>query len=142
MAGFTTAIEQDLLDHFFGKATFTPPSNYFVALLNTLPFQDDGSGISEVSGGSYARVSTAPSDWNAATGGEPSATVNANAVTFTTATATWGTINGFALYDASTSGNLLVFGPLGVPKVIGDGDTAEFAVGTLMVKLGDPGDTF
>ena len=131
MGSFSNFWENEILDHIFGKGTYTPPSNIYVALSTTDP-TDSGSGISEPSGGSYARKSTAPADWDAAVSGTVD---NANAITFVEATGSWGTITHFALYDALTGGNMLAHGALATSKIIDDGDVASFAAGDLDVSL-------
>jgi hypothetical protein len=92
--------------------------------LSTADPTDSGGSIAEPAGGSYARKSTAPADWDAAVSG---ALDNANAITFVEATASWGTITHFALFDASTAGNMLAHGTLTASKLIDNGDTASFA---------------
>lgn len=129
MAGFSDYSENKVLDHITGKTTFTKPTAY-VGLYTAAP--TDAGGGTEVSGGSYARVATAGADWVAASAG---ATDNANAIAFPTASGSWGTVTHFGLFDASTTGNLLAWGALGTSKVIGSGDTAQFAVGALDVTL-------
>jgi hypothetical protein len=98
----------------------------YVGLYTAAP--SDSGGGTEVTGGSYARKSTAGADWNAASGGSTS---NANAITFVTATGNWGTVTHFGLFDAATSGNLLRWAALGTSKSINTGDTASFASGSL-----------
>jgi hypothetical protein len=131
MAGsFSNYTENKVLDHIVGKTSFTMPS-VWVALSTADP-TDDGSGIAEPVGGSYARKSTAGADWNAAAAG---ATSNANVITFVTATASWGTISHFALFDAVTAGNMLAHGDLTTAKAVGNGDTAKFNAGDLDLTL-------
>src|SRR4030042_1987137 len=105
-------LELELLDHVFGKGAYTPPTIY-VALFTVAP--TDTGGGTEVSGGSYARKSTAAADWNTAASG---ATSNANDITFVEATGDWGTVVAFALFDASTAGNMLYWGDLTTSKAI------------------------
>ena len=100
--------------------------------LSTADPGDDGSGLAEPSGGAYARVATAASDWNTASGGSLD---NASAIEFSEATASWGTITHFALFDAATAGNMLAHGSLTASKTISSGDTASFAAGALDVTL-------
>jgi hypothetical protein len=108
MTGFTDRVAQGILNHVVGKTTiFTLPTAY-VGLF-TATGTDAGSGFSEPSGGAYARVATAAADWNSATGSAPSSISNANPVNFPTATANWGNIIAFGIYDASTAGNLLLW---------------------------------
>ena len=81
----------------------------------------------------YTRVATAGTDWNAAASGSVS---NLNALAFPQCTGTpWGTVVGFGIYDAASSGNLLAYGTLGTNKSIGVGDTASFAAGQLTITL-------
>lgn len=119
-------LENKLLDHQLGKTAYTMPTVY-VGLFTAAP--SDTGGGTEVTGGSYARKSTAGTDWNAASGGSSS---NANAITFVTASASWGTVTHFGLFDAASAGNLLRWNALTASKTIGSGDTASFAAGALV----------
>lgn len=144
MAGFVDTVERALLDHFLTDAAYTPPATMYLALSSTTP-GDDGTNFTEPSGGAYARVSTAAADWGAATGTAPATKSNTAVKTFPTATANWvsgSNLTYFGLFDASTAGNLLAFGQLGTAKPVLNGDTASFAAGALVLKLGDPGDTY
>lgn len=129
MAGKSSYLEAKLIDHTTGKTSYTMPS-VWVGLYTAAP--TDAGGGTEVSGGSYARKSTAGADWTAASG-NPASASNAAAITFVTATASWGTVTHFGLFDAATAGNLLRWGVLGIAKVIGNGDIASFAIGALVV---------
>jgi hypothetical protein len=112
LTGFTNYTADGILDHITGEAAiFTKPTAY-VALFTAVG-TDAGTGFTEVSGGSYARAATAGTDWNAASGTGPSTISNANAISFPTATASWGTVIAWGLYDALTSGNLLAWDYLG-----------------------------
>jgi hypothetical protein len=130
MGSFANFWENEILDHLFGKGSYTPPTIYVG--LSTADPGDDAAGLAEPSGNGYARVSTGAVDWNAASGG---AIDNANDITFPQATGDWGTLTHFALFDAATAGNMLAHGSLGVSKIISSGDTAKFAAGDLDVTL-------
>lgn len=129
MAGFSDYAENKILDHIVGKTSFTMPTAY-LALFTTAP--TDAGGGTEVSGGSYARVTTAGADWGAASGG---ANTNANTLTFPTATGNWGTIVAAGLYDASSSGNLLIWNNLTANKTVTSGDTISFPAGNIDFTL-------
>lgn len=132
MGSFALYAENKVLDHLVGKTTFTLPS-VWVALFTVTPTDEDGTGGTEASAGNYARKSTAGADWEAAAAG---ANQNANDITFIEcATADWGTITAFALYDALTVGNMLAWGALGTSKAITVGDTAKFSAGDLDITL-------
>lgn len=130
MGSFADYWENEILDHLFGKGSYTPPTIYVG--LSTADPMDDASGLAEPSGNAYARVATAGADWNVASGG---AIANANDITFPEATDSWGTITHFALFDAASAGNMLAHGTLSVSKSISSGDTAKFAAGDLDVTL-------
>jgi len=130
MGSFSDHWENEILDHLFGKGAYTPPTIYVG--LSTADPGDDGTGLAEPSGGSYARVATAAVDWNTASGGILD---NANAIEFPEATGSWGMLTHFALFDALTGGNLLAHGTLAQSKTIESGDTGRIAAGALDVSL-------
>ena len=121
--------ESKVADLITGKTAFTLPS-VWVALYTVAP--TDAGGGTEVTGGSYARKSTAGSDWAAASGG---ATSNSAVITFVTPTGSWGTVVAFSLMDASTAGNFLAWGDLTTPQAIGTGNTVSFAIGALTITI-------
>ena len=127
---YSDFLEDEIQDHVFNNGAYTAPANLFVALYTADP--SDAGGGTEVTGGSYARVSTAAADWDTSSGGVID---NVNAITFPTATASWGTVTAFGLFDASSAGNLLIWAGLTTDKSVGDGDTASFAVGALTSTL-------
>jgi hypothetical protein len=120
-------LENKLLDAVFNGVAWSTIANVWVALF-TGTLSGDTPGT-EVTGGSYARVSTAPADWTAASGG---ALDNGNVITFPAPTANWGTVTHFGIFDASTAGNAFYYGDLTTSRVINNGDGApSFAVGAL-----------
>ncbi len=126
MSEMTDFLEDELLNHTFRNVTFTSPTTVFAALFTSAT--DDTGGGTEVATGSYAR--------QAITFGAPSPAgtiANSATITFPTATASWGTVTHFAIFDAVTTGNMLMHSPLNVSKTIDTDDTAEFAVGALTV---------
>ena len=125
-------LENALLNHVFGKASYTPPTIY-VAVSTTDPLED-GSGITEPSGNGYLRVATAAGDWTTSTAGTLH---NGNALVFPKATGSWGTLYYFALYDATKAvgGNMLAHGSLDEGKTIGNNDTLQFPASALVVNM-------
>jgi hypothetical protein len=144
MAGWTSAEEQDILEYWFA-GTALPRTPSHIALFTTEPTADTGAGVVEVTiAGAYTRDPFAKNstNWGGSTAADPSTISNQVAVTFAEATASWGTIKGWGYYDAATVGNLLFFASLDTDKAVNNGDTAQFGVGDLVAKLGDPGDTY
>lgn len=144
MAGPTKASQVLLLDYLTDTLGATTK---YVGLLTGTPTDDAGAGLTEVSGGAYARQSMGlnGADWAAAAQGAAnvaSSVANSAVKTFPTATAAWGTVTYFGLWDAATAGTLVAFGALATSKVVSSGDTASFAASTLRLLLGDPGDSY
>ena len=133
MAALSDYLENALIEHLFRNTNYTRPANIYVALYTAAP--NDAGGGTEVSGGSYARqaiATGASSGWDAASGG---ATANTATVTFPTATASWGTVTHVGLFDAVTSGNLLMHGALSASQAVNNGNIFRFNAGDLDVSL-------
>ena len=75
-----------------------PTAAVYVALFTTLPDVASAGGV-EVSGGSYARKAVT---FAAAPNGQTS---NAGDLIWDQATADWGSVVGFGIYDAAWGGN-------------------------------------
>jgi hypothetical protein len=118
--GFTNARKLAQLDQDLGSSS---PATLYIGALLTIP-AEDGTGYTEPSGGSYARKSVTNNATNF-----PAAAMNSNtaekklAVTqaFVSATASWGTVKGYGLFDSATigAGTLYAFAEaIQSPKII------------------------
>jgi hypothetical protein len=136
------ARKQAVLDGaYLADAAFTAGANVWVGLSTTTP-TEAGANVTEPSGNAYARVSTAAATWNASSGTGPTTKSNGSAIVFTQATGSWGTVTYVTLHDAATAGNLVGFGALTASTAVNNGDTVQFAIGALVLKLGKPTDTY
>lgn len=128
MGSISNYLENELLDHVLNQNTYSPPSTVYLGLSTADPL-DDGSGLSEPSGGGYARQAIT-------FGAASSRRVTQNAdVTFPQATADWGTITHWALFDAATGGNMLAHGSLASSKNVVSGNTPSVASGEVYVEF-------
>ena len=130
-------VEAHALDLIFGATAFPTITTHYIALYTTVPTDVNASGV-EVTGGSYARVAVTnnATTWPNSTGTNPATKSNGIVITFPTPTANWGTVLAFAVYDAATVGNELVWATLTVNRTINNGDTAPFfPIGTLIITL-------
>jgi len=131
--GVCNNLANKLLDHVFKTTPYTVETNLYVALFTASP-TDSGVAGTEVSGGAYAREVC--NGWDAAVAG---ATQNTAAITFDTATASWGTVAFFLLLnhltDAASATNTLIWATIDPTKVIGINDVAEYAIGALDITL-------
>jgi hypothetical protein len=114
----------------------TPPSNLYLALLTAMPTKNDGTGLVEVAGGSYARQQITPATWAAITTAADNLTeqaaTNADLV-FASMPAC--TVVGVALYDALTAGDWTRAIPLTGGSVVVDvGTSFTVASGNLTRK--------
>lgn len=133
MGSLSNYAENKLLDHVFKTTSYTPPTNVYVALSTADPGESGGT-IAEPSGNGYAR--TACNTWSAAAS---RTTSNPGAVTFPAATGSWGTITHYALYDASTGGNMLAYGPLTTSNAVVNGNVVTFAIGEIDITFNASG---
>lgn len=108
------------------SSSATRPSAWYLGLFTSAT--SDAGGGTEVSGGSYARQSVA---FTVST----STASNSATITFPTASASWGTITHVAVFDASTSGNMLFHGAVTTSKTIDSGDTFQVTSGNLTITL-------
>jgi hypothetical protein len=127
MAELSNYLENKLLDHILKNVSYTSPTTVYVGLFTDDP-GDAGSGT-EVSGGSYARKTLSVTT---ASGGVVTSSAD---VTFDQATGNWGTITHIALFDAITSGNLLMHTALTTSKTIETGDIFKIPSGNLTATL-------
>lgn len=60
---------------------------------------------------------------------------NSAQVDFPMASATWGNIAYAAIRDASTAGNLLVYGAMVTPRYVTAGDVLKFLIGSVVITV-------
>src|SRR5438034_720947 len=91
-------LEGKVLDHVLGNTAYSAPGTTYVALYTATPGETNAG--TEVSGGSYGRVSVTnnTTNWPNAVS---SVKHNGIDITFTTATGSWGTVTSFGILDAS-----------------------------------------
>lgn len=146
MAAMTNYLENKLIDQIFRAQAYSFPSTLYFALFTANP--TDSGGGTEVSGGSYARVSRACSLANfagtqsagstTASSGSSGSTSNNTAITFPAPTANWGVITGVGVFDLASGGNMLFYGALGTQKTVNSGDAApSFPIGAFSFQIDD-----
>lgn len=127
---FSDYTESQVLNHLFGSTTFTKPANRYLALFTVAP--SDAGGGTEVTGGSYARISAGNLT---VSGTAPTVATNGTALEFATATAGWGPITHVGIFDALSGGNLLAWAPLTTSRTVNSGDVFRFPAGDLDITL-------
>lgn len=126
MSSFSDYLENAVLNHVFRNTSLASPASVWLALYTALP--TDAGGGTQVSGGGYARQQI--------TFGPPSGGTisNTSAVSFTASGASFGTVVGVAIFDASTGGNFLAWDDI-ASAVINDGDTLTFPIGNINLSI-------
>ena len=127
MASFSDALENKLLDHTFGATAFTKPTSRTVALYTVAPSDTGGGTEVPTSGTAYARKAVT---FGAASGG---VVTNSADVTFTAATASWGTVTHIGIFD--NNGVFLAWSPLGTSKTVASGDIFKIPETDLSITL-------
>lgn len=123
----TTYAENKILDHAFGKTSWTMPTTY-LALFNTDPGEAGGGTEVKTPGSSGYDRQALGASMNAAASG---AIDNSGAITFGPASdGTWAVVNYVAVMDASSGGNMIWYGAT-TQKTVGSGDSYQFAAGAL-----------
>jgi hypothetical protein len=140
MANITTYLENKLLEHSIkGNWTTSLPTTTYAALFIVAPTATTaGTEVGSTDAG-YSRISMS-SKWGTAANGS---IANSDTLTWT-ATGYWNTTTGatssasitsIGIFDASTSGNLLWFGPLSSYISMASGDTFSIQSGSLVLTL-------
>lgn len=130
MSQMSDYLEQAIINHIFRGTTFTAPTTLYIALYTAAP--SDSGGGTEVSGNAYARVAVTCNTTNWSAPGVGGSTSNSVAITFPTATGSWGSIVAIGILDASSGGNLLIWLTQS-STTVSSGQTAKFDPTTLSV---------
>ena len=128
-----------LLDLMFRNTDYGKPETWVALATVAIADTDDGAAMTEVSGGSYARVQVninggASPTWDLAASGVVD---NTHAIAFTTATGDWGTVTSVAIMDSTTedAGNVLFYDNTLADQAVTTGDTVSFAIGALDIAM-------
>ena len=125
MSAKSNYLEGKLIEHVLRNTAYTSPTTVHLSLHTANP-AEDASGT-EVSGSGYGRQAIA---FGAHSNGACS---NSAVEEFTASGGAFGTVTHFGIFDASSSGNLLYYGALTASKVVADGDTLKFAIGSITI---------
>jgi hypothetical protein len=129
MANLSNYAENKVLDHLFKNTSYTSPTAYIGYFNNLIT---DDSVPTEVTGNGYGRVEISSKMGSAASG----TITNTSAITFPAASGgDHGVITAIAIFDASTSGNMIAYGALTTSKTISDGDQLNIAIGNLSISI-------
>ena len=131
MGKISTVYMNNLLNVAFGMLPSSFPALMYLGLSSTEP-TDTGTNITETTELDYARVEIANDSgtWDVASG---RGIDNLVTFTFPTAATAWGTMTHFVIMDASTVGEMILWGALAAPITVGIGDIVTFDPGTITI---------
>ena len=127
-----------LLDYLTGQNTSAPA---YLALSTTAP-TETGENVTEPSGGGYARLLLgngssnrhfSPASYDAETG--YASTANIDELHFNAATASWGTIVGWAIYQNQTGGQPKAYGTFATSITVAVDNIATIRVGKFSITV-------
>jgi hypothetical protein len=124
----TNSFETSVLTWLLTASSPSParPTEWHLGLFTAAP--GEAGGGTELSGSGYTREAvTFTVSGNTAS--------NDAAIEFPTATGNWGTITHVAVFDASTSGNMIAYASLTASKAIDTGDVLRVPTGDLDITL-------
>tara|TARA_R110000744_G_scaffold350997_4_gene456741 strand:+ start:1577 stop:1972 length:396 start_codon:yes stop_codon:yes gene_type:complete len=130
-------MENKLIDHILRDTSWTAPATVYVGLIGAYVPADLEAGTitAEITGNAYARISV-KGDANWSAGSTSGLTDNENAIEFVTAAGgDWGYVSGLFLSNASTAGNVILYGALTTPKIVENGDQFVIAAGDLDITF-------
>lgn len=136
-SGFSQYQENNNLSWFRGVAFPAVPAHLFLALFTVAPTNGVDSGATEVPAtNGYVRLQITPntSNFAAPSGAAPASMASGANFVMATPSGSWGTIVGWALYDAVTAGNMLAYGTT-ASTAVGNGDTVEFLSGNMTLTV-------
>nr|DAQ89824.1 MAG TPA: hypothetical protein [Caudoviricetes sp.] len=142
MSGFSTYLDNKLLDLVFSGTAYETPSKYIALFYSDAGLTENNStALQEVSGTAYARVAVSNDKFSVASN---SSVQNLANIEFPVAESDWGTVTHIAIMDAATDGNVLAWGvvrnPITMdaqPRDILTGDQFIIRTTTFNVRLQD-----
>ena len=129
----TTYFKNCVAGNVFGTKTSPAlPAAYYIGLSTTGP-SADGSNVTEPgSGTGYTRVQMTSMS-------EPVNGViqNANSISFPESTQSWGTVTHYAIFDAASDGNLLIYDEMDTARKVEAATTLVIRENTLKLSVVD-----
>lgn len=135
--GFSRAVRRGLLDHFFSKTSYTPPTSFYVGVSSTIP-TSTGGNLTEPLDPGYSRQATLAVNWDATLDADPVVAKNNIQVAFAQATEDWfngSPIQSVVLFDAASGGNMIAFGQYARAKSVYQDDILVMEVGKIFVSI-------
>jgi hypothetical protein len=132
MSRATDAFEAILLDHICGLAPYTPEATLYIGLMTAVADAEVPT-LTEVTGGSYARLAVTNDGTSWYRSGQ--ILMNSGILSFVAASASWGTVTHWGIFDSPSGGDALIVGPLTNSVAVGIGATPRIAADKIQVNF-------
>lgn len=133
MGSFNDYLENAILNEVYGGVNFAPPATLYFGV-STTTIADTGTGITEPTDPSYARVAVTNNLTNFPSTSNGTKK-NGTAINFPQATTNWGVVTYFFISDSLSGGNILSSGALTNSKTVEISDILSIAVNSLTITL-------
>lgn len=137
MSAASNYTETNIISALLRGTAFPLPTNTYVSLHTSNPGEAGGNEVSTAVWPAYVRKTAEDGDAIGAGWTAPSDGVSTNAKQITYPSNNGAgpvTVTHWAIYDADTAGNLLVYAPLTTSRTLQPGDVFVFDVGSLTVQ--------
>jgi len=123
----TDFLESALINHIFGGTSFTAPTAWYLAIYDV----DPGEAVTSASPAALTSQRVQITSWNRS----GNTATNANNMQFDPVPggATW-VVSHFAIFNATTGGSPLYYGPLSATKTVSAGDILFVAANQISVS--------
>ena len=132
MSGFSTYLDDSIINHVFKGVVYTPPTKYLALFRQDTGLQNNSGFESFELGsldGAYTRIAMSDSSWAPSSDGT---TYNIEELSFPVATTDWGEVTHIGIMDADTGGNCIAWGALANP-VTGEVEGRDVEVGDQLI---------
>jgi hypothetical protein len=119
-------------DHLFGGISFTPPTNFWMAL-STTNISVSGSNVSEPVGAGYARV-LIPNDKSHFSYSTSGCLTVSGSTVYAISSGSFGTVLDIAFFDALSSGSAWMFSSLPSPYIVQNNTVVSFDANTINIS--------
>lgn len=139
MSAASNYLEKKLLDHLLVNTSYAGEATLYIGLFTADPGESGVTSEFTIGTGSYARIVVTNNETNfppCSLTGVPTKT-NGTLLSFPTATTAWGTATHWAIYNASSAGDMIAHGALAVPFSVQIGNTPKIPIGALSLTIGN-----
>ena len=146
MSGFSSYLDNKVLDHVFKGTSYATPTKYLAIFRSGDGLTENNSGTWDANelqstAQGYHRIALADSTFDAASSSAIKNNVNYE---FPVAESDWGTVSHVAIMDAETEGNVLAWGAIRNPVTMAEqpreiltGDQFIIRRETMVIRLND-----